>query len=215
EVLARRGPDHGPAGLTRSIRPPLLGMLSDRLLRARYLRHLDRLVELAEKEERRTRGDARFHRVAEFYLARFYRVRAVFLDEWQQDLVAAFRTYQERGLVDVITCGATHGFLPRSRQLQAGVERRRRIPRRFLVPRLLSRYRLRPRLRLRPPVPPAHGPAHPHRSQIPSHHRQDRPEGALRPGTRPVPRAGACRPLRRDAPRAGRVARAPDGASAH
>ena len=112
EVLEALDRDHVPCRLTISISPPLLGMLSDRLLRARYLGHLDRLVELAEKEERRTRGDARFHRVAEFYLARFYRVRAVFLDEWQQDLVAAFRTYQERGLVDVITCGATHGFLP-------------------------------------------------------------------------------------------------------
>src|SRR6266852_4802332 len=73
--------DHVPCRLTISISPPLLGMLSDRLLRARYLRHLDRLVELAEKEERRTRGDARFHRVAEMYLARFCRARTIFLED--------------------------------------------------------------------------------------------------------------------------------------
>ena len=109
EVLER---DRVPCRLTISLSPTLLGMLADRLLRARYLRHLDRLVELAEKEERRTRGDGPFHRTAELYLARFYRVRAIFLDEWQQDLVAAFRTYQEHGLIDVITCAATHGFLP-------------------------------------------------------------------------------------------------------
>src|SRR5204863_2751338 len=112
EVLEALDRDHVPCRLTISISPPLLGMLSDRLLRARYLRHLDRLVELAEKEERRTRVDPRFHRVAEMYLARFYRARAVFLDEWQQDLIAAFRAYQERGLVEIITCAATHAFLP-------------------------------------------------------------------------------------------------------
>ena len=112
DVLDALDRDRVPARLTISLSPPLLAMLADRLLRARYLRHLDRLVELAEKEERRTRADPRFHRVAEMYLARFYRVRAVFLDEWQQDLVAAFRAYQERGLVEVITCAATHGFLP-------------------------------------------------------------------------------------------------------
>src|SRR5207245_9876313 len=82
EVLEALDRDHVPCRLTISISPPLLGMLSDRLLRARYLRHLDRLVELAEKEERRTRGDGPFHRTAELYLARFYRVRAIFVDEW-------------------------------------------------------------------------------------------------------------------------------------
>ena len=112
EALDALDRDRVPARLTISLSPPLLAMLADRLLRARYLRHLDRLVELAEKEERRTRPDLRFHRVAEMYLARFYRTRAVFLDEWQQDLVAAFRAYQERGLIEIITCAATHGFLP-------------------------------------------------------------------------------------------------------
>src|SRR5689334_14202497 len=107
EVLDALDRDQVPARLTISLSPTLLAMLGDRLLRSRYLRHLDRLVELAEKEERRTRPDAAFHRLAEMYLARFYRTRTVFLDEWQQDLIAAFRAYQERGLLEIITCGAT------------------------------------------------------------------------------------------------------------
>src|SRR5437870_13634269 len=97
EVLEALDRDRVPCRLTISLSPPLLAMLADRLLRARYLCHLDRLVVLAEKEERRTRPDPRFHRLAEMYLARFYRVRAVFLDEWQHDLGAAFRAFQERG----------------------------------------------------------------------------------------------------------------------
>ena len=81
ELLDALDRDGVAARFTISLSPPLLGMLADPLLRARYLRHLDRLVELAEKEERRTRADPRFHRVAEMYLARFYRARTVFLDE--------------------------------------------------------------------------------------------------------------------------------------
>src|SRR5215831_2934772 len=68
EVLDSLDRDGVRARFTISLSPPLLGMLGDRLLRARYLRHLDRLVELAEKEERRTRSDPAFHRVAEMYL---------------------------------------------------------------------------------------------------------------------------------------------------
>jgi 1,4-alpha-glucan branching enzyme len=112
EMLETLDHDRVPCRLTLSLSPALLGMLVDRLLRERYLRQLDRMVELAEKEERRTRGDGAFHRLAEFYLARFYRTRTVFLDEWQQDLVAAFRAYQERGLIDVIVAAATHPILP-------------------------------------------------------------------------------------------------------
>ncbi len=112
EALDTLDRDQVPARLTISLSPTLLAMLADPLLRSRYLRHLDRLVELAEKEERRTRPDPAFHRLAEMYLARFYRARTVFLDEWQQDIVAAFRAYQERGLLDVITCAGTHGLLP-------------------------------------------------------------------------------------------------------
>src|SRR5947199_10815898 len=81
EMLGALERDRVPARLTLSLSPPLLAMLADHLLRTRYLRHLDRLVELAEKEERRTRADERFHRVAEMYLARFWRARSCLIHE--------------------------------------------------------------------------------------------------------------------------------------
>jgi 1,4-alpha-glucan branching enzyme len=109
DALAR---DRVPLRLTLALSPTLLGMLADRPLRDRYLHHLDRLVELAEKEERRTRHEPALYRLARMYLARFYRARAVFLDEWQRDLTAAFRAYQERGMLDVVTSTASHAELP-------------------------------------------------------------------------------------------------------
>ncbi len=33
-------------------------------------------------------------------------------ERWGRNLVNGFRHYQEKGFVEVITCGATHGFLP-------------------------------------------------------------------------------------------------------
>src|SRR5207247_10037890 len=83
-VLGALERDRVPTRLTLSLSPPLLAMLADHLLRGRYLRHFDRLVELAEKEERRTRADERFHRVAEMYLARCCRPRTLFLGDWAQ-----------------------------------------------------------------------------------------------------------------------------------
>src|SRR5215470_191133 len=43
--------------LTLGLTPPLCEMLVDPLLQDRYLRHVSKLVELAEKEIGRTRGD--------------------------------------------------------------------------------------------------------------------------------------------------------------
>lgn len=98
--------------LTMSLTPSLISMLNDDLLRRRYLRHLDLLCELAGKEVQRTRYLPDFHETAQMYLARFLRARADYSTRWGGDLVGAFRRLQDAGKLEIITCGATHGFLP-------------------------------------------------------------------------------------------------------
>lgn len=135
EMLDDLERDRVPVRLTLSLSPTLLAMLADPLLRARCLRHLDRLVELAEREERRTRPEPALHRLAGMYLTRFYRARAAFLDEWQQDLVGGFRAHQERGHLELIGSTATHGLLPllgvtrgsARAQIEVGVAEHRRF----------------------------------------------------------------------------------------
>ena len=54
--------------LTMSMTPPLCEMLSDPLLQQRYVNHLNKLCELAEKEVERTEQDApQFHAAALMY----------------------------------------------------------------------------------------------------------------------------------------------------
>jgi 1,4-alpha-glucan branching enzyme len=104
--------DRLDAALTVSISPTLLAMLTDRLLRARYLRHLDALVQLSEREERRTRPEPSWHRCAALYLGRLTRVRSRLLDHWHQDVAGGFRGFQERGRIEIATTAATHAVLP-------------------------------------------------------------------------------------------------------
>src|SRR3989338_2676688 len=44
--------------LTLSLTPTLLSMMADSFLQGRYVKHLDRLIELAAKEIERNRNDA-------------------------------------------------------------------------------------------------------------------------------------------------------------
>ena len=67
--------DGVPYRCTVSLSAPLITMLTDDLLKERYARHLDRLIELAEKELERTRPEPHYHRLAEMYRDRFQSIR--------------------------------------------------------------------------------------------------------------------------------------------
>lgn len=98
--------------LTMTMTPPLVSMLRDELLMKRYAREIDRLCELADREVHRTRGDATYQPLAQYYRDHFGHMRHLFHDRYRGDLVGAFRRLQDEGVLEIITCGATHGFLP-------------------------------------------------------------------------------------------------------
>lgn len=100
---------HAPLTLTLS--PPLCAMLQDPLLQYRYDRHLNGLVELADKEIHRTHWDRAFHELAKMYHLRLSQVRETWLG-CGRNLLSAFRELQDAGLIEIITCAATHALLP-------------------------------------------------------------------------------------------------------
>jgi 1,4-alpha-glucan branching enzyme len=98
--------------LTMSVTPTLAAMLSDPLLQGRYLRHIDNLIALSGKEIERTRWQPEFNELAHMYHQRFRRCREVFAEQYGGNLLGGFRRFFETGKLELITCGATHGFLP-------------------------------------------------------------------------------------------------------
>ncbi len=118
EALERDGL---PFRLTMSLTPPLCEMLADELLRERYVNHINRLRELAEKECSRLKGDDRFTRVAAMYRNRFELCYRKF-EALGRDLLEGFRHFQRNGRLEILTCGATHGFLPNLRHARRSVE---------------------------------------------------------------------------------------------
>jgi 1,4-alpha-glucan branching enzyme len=97
--------------LTLTLTPTLCAMLRDPLLQERYLRHIDALGDLAEKETHRTHWDKPLNRLAEMYLQRFTECREFYVES-NRDLVSAFAAFQESGFLEIITCAATHSVLP-------------------------------------------------------------------------------------------------------
>jgi len=97
--------------LTMSLTPTLCAMLQDQLLRERYVRHLDLLIDLSAREQKRNRKDPRLRELADFYFKMFQDTRAFFVDEWKRDLLAVFRKMRETGALEIIASAATHGLL--------------------------------------------------------------------------------------------------------
>lgn len=109
EGLDRDGVDFR---VTMSLTPPLISMLTDELLQERYEQYLDSRIELAGAEMARMRGSRELYPLAEMYYDIFTRSRHRFTHEYGRDIVQAFRRLQDKGFLEIITCGATHGFLP-------------------------------------------------------------------------------------------------------
>ena len=93
------------ARLTLSLSPTLCSMLLDPLLCERYARHLDSLIELAEKEVHRTHWDRAYRDLAWMYHQKFTLAR----ETWrchQGNLISAFKQFQDAGLLEIITTAA-------------------------------------------------------------------------------------------------------------
>lgn len=115
--------------ITMSITPPLMSMLEDEYLNNRYLEFLTKSIELSEKELIRTKNDEELNKVAYFYNNRFNGLLATY-NKYERRIMNAFKKFVKLGVLEVITCSATHALLPLlsinpkavKAQLQAGVE---------------------------------------------------------------------------------------------
>jgi 1,4-alpha-glucan branching enzyme len=97
--------------LTITLSPTLISMLNDPLLQERYNKHINKLIELSHKEIERTTWQPHFQHLAITYLNQFCKARETF-ERYGRNLVGAFKKFQDLGKLEIITCGATHGYLP-------------------------------------------------------------------------------------------------------
>jgi 1,4-alpha-glucan branching enzyme len=104
--------DGVPFKLTMSVTPTLCMMLQDQLLCERYSRHLDHLIDLANRERERNRQHPQLRQLAEFYFDMFSETSRLFADEYKHDLLAVFGQLQKNGALEIIASAATHALLP-------------------------------------------------------------------------------------------------------
>ena len=95
-----------------SMTPPLLSMLDNKLLQQKYINYLENLIELSEKEIKRTTFNEKMNNLSKYYYERYSEDLKLFRDEFKCDLISQFKHFQDIGVLEIITCGATHGYFP-------------------------------------------------------------------------------------------------------
>ena len=98
--------------ITMSMTPPLLNMLDNKLLQNRYIKYLKKHIELAKKEVKRTTYDKHLNSLSNYYVEKYSNDLKLFKDVYNCDLISAFKHFQDIGVLEIITCGATHGYFP-------------------------------------------------------------------------------------------------------
>lgn len=111
-VLDRLQKDRIDFSLTLSLSPPLICMLRDELLQARYLNYLRKRLDLAEQEIIRTRHQRGYQKLARLYRRFFRHCLNTYQNQYAGDLLTAFKKHHVTGHLELITTAATHGFLP-------------------------------------------------------------------------------------------------------
>lgn len=104
--------EHVDFRITMSMTPPLLNMLDNTLLQERYIKYLLSHIELAKKEVIRNQDNKSLKNLAQYYVDRYSNDLHVFKDIYKCNIISGFKHFQDIGVLEIITCGATHGYFP-------------------------------------------------------------------------------------------------------
>ncbi len=100
--------------LTLSLTPILLEQLADADVQENFITFVKDRIEAAEDDITRFESEAseEFVQLALFYRDWYRHTLHQFEHAYQRNLVPAFKALQDQGLIEIISCAATHGYLP-------------------------------------------------------------------------------------------------------
>ncbi len=96
-----------------NLSPILLEQLAHPVFLAEFPKYLGRKIVAAREDEAFfvQSGEVHYAETARFW-HRFFTDALQHFDDLNHDIVAGFRYFQDTGLIDIVTCAATHGYLP-------------------------------------------------------------------------------------------------------
>ena len=100
--------------VTVGLTPILCDQLSDEKFRFEFMEYLRQKEETAElnRQEFREANALELEQLADQWVTYYSSIKDRFEHAYDSDLLGAFRRLQDDGHIEIITCAATHGYLP-------------------------------------------------------------------------------------------------------
>ncbi|MDQ6695226.1 MAG: DUF1957 domain-containing protein [Chloroflexota bacterium] len=102
------------ARVTMGITPVLAEQLADETIKKNFELYVQSEIDAATKDVKRFEesGDQHFLYLAHFYLEWYRHVLQTFQARFGRDIIGGFRGLQDAGVVEILTSGSTHPYLP-------------------------------------------------------------------------------------------------------
>ena len=96
-----------------NLSPILLEQLAHPVFQAEFPRYLERKIAAAREDEAffASTNEPHFAETARFW-QRFFGTALEEFEALGRDIIRGFRAFNNKGLIEIITCGATHGYMP-------------------------------------------------------------------------------------------------------
>ena len=98
--------------ITINITPILAEQLADEYMKHRFSEYMEGLITRAKNDIRRFENHPKRKIIAEFHLKNYEHILETFYHNYYRDILGSFKWLQDEKMIELITCGATHGFLP-------------------------------------------------------------------------------------------------------
>jgi 1,4-alpha-glucan branching enzyme len=96
-----------------NLSPILLEQLAHPVFQSDFPRYVERKIVAAREDEAyfTSMGEVHYAELARFWHAYFTEALQDF-EALDRDIIKGFRYFNDKGLIEIITCGATHGYMP-------------------------------------------------------------------------------------------------------
>jgi 1,4-alpha-glucan branching enzyme len=98
--------------ITINITPILAEQLADEYMKQRFSEYMEDLISRAKNDIQRFENHQERKIIAEYHLRNFEHILDTFYHNYYRDILGTFKWLQDENMIELITCGATHGFLP-------------------------------------------------------------------------------------------------------
>ena len=98
--------------ITINVSPILAEQLADEYMKHKFTEYVENLISRAIYDVKRFENQPKRKTIAELHLINFKYVLETFYQNYYRDILGSFKWLQDEGMIELITCAATHGFLP-------------------------------------------------------------------------------------------------------